>query len=481
MSNLSDLLPAGAGAKSATFTADGTLSSGQTVVLQSDGTVKAISSNEFSQTLGSEVVFESASSTKIAAAYDANAQKTVIAYRDGGNSDYGTAVVATVSGTTISFGTPVVYYSGEVNGVSIIYDESAQKVVIAFRISANNYGYACVGTVSGTSISFGSVYNYTTHTINAETALAYDSANSKFLVSYSDSSSSSYGKARVGTVSGTVISYGTAATFESAHTSELSSDYDANAGAVVISYKDLGNSAYGTSIVGTISGTSVSFGTAVVFESATTQYTSTRYDSSEKKIVVSYQDGGNTNRGTSIVGTVSGTSISFGTATVFETGGTLWIGSAYDSNAGKMVITFQDSGDSNKGKLVVATVSGTSISFGTAVEFNSGSTLFTSAAFDSDQNKIVIGYSDYGNSEYGTGIVFQNESSNYLDFVGITDEAIADTATGAVVVEGGVTEKVSGLTTGSTYYVQDDGTLSTTTSSVTAGKALSATKLLLNG
>ena len=43
MSNLSDLLPAGAGAKSAEFTADGTLSSGQTVALQSDGTVAPVS------------------------------------------------------------------------------------------------------------------------------------------------------------------------------------------------------------------------------------------------------------------------------------------------------------------------------------------------------------------------------------------------------------------------------------------------------
>jgi hypothetical protein len=39
MSNLSELLPAGAGAKSAEFVASGTLGSGVTVALQSDGTV----------------------------------------------------------------------------------------------------------------------------------------------------------------------------------------------------------------------------------------------------------------------------------------------------------------------------------------------------------------------------------------------------------------------------------------------------------
>ena len=72
-------------------------------------------------------------------------------------------------------------------------------------------------------------------------------------------------------------------------------------------------------------------------------------------------------------------------------------------------------------------------------------------------------------------------SANYTSFIGITDQAIANTATGAVIVQGGVSEKVTGLTTGSDYYVQDDGSLSTTVSSVPAGRALSSTSILLEG
>ena len=44
MSNLSDLLPAGASAKSIEAVASGTLASGQTVGLNTDGTVSAIGS-----------------------------------------------------------------------------------------------------------------------------------------------------------------------------------------------------------------------------------------------------------------------------------------------------------------------------------------------------------------------------------------------------------------------------------------------------
>ena len=63
---------------------------------------------------------------------------------------------ATVSGTSISFGTPVVFEAAETDGISIVYDTNAQKIVIAYRDAgdSNGYGKAIVGTVSGTSISF---------------------------------------------------------------------------------------------------------------------------------------------------------------------------------------------------------------------------------------------------------------------------------------------------------------------------------------
>ena len=57
---------------------------------------------------GSATVFESGSTDNIATAFDSANNKVVIAYQDVSNSNYGTAVVGTVSGTSISFGTPVI-------------------------------------------------------------------------------------------------------------------------------------------------------------------------------------------------------------------------------------------------------------------------------------------------------------------------------------------------------------------------------------
>ena len=67
--------------------------------------------------------------------------------------------------------------------------------------------------------------------------------------------------------------------------------------------------------------------------------------------------------------------------------------------------------------------------------------------------------------------------TNSADFIGITAEAISDTATGAVNVYGGINEAQTGLTIGSDYYVQVDGSLSTTASSVKVGQAISATTI----
>ena len=46
--------------------------------------------------------------------------------------------------------------------------------------------------------------------------------------------------------------------------------------------------------------------------------------------------------GTAIVGTVSGTSISFGSAVVFKSAGITFMGSIFDSTNNKVVMIFQD-------------------------------------------------------------------------------------------------------------------------------------------
>jgi hypothetical protein len=63
-------------------------------------------------TLGAEYVFNDAytSSLTVSALSDT---KFVVGYRDSGNGDFGTAIVGTVSGSSIGFGTESVLNEGD--------------------------------------------------------------------------------------------------------------------------------------------------------------------------------------------------------------------------------------------------------------------------------------------------------------------------------------------------------------------------------
>ena len=474
-------LPASGG--TITATASGALANGDKVILNTDGTVSVIAS--VAEGAGTAAVFESASSDYISATFDSNSNKVVIAYRDGGNSYYGTAIVGTVSGTSISFGTPVVFESANSTYISATFDSNSNKIVIAYSDGGNSYyGTAIVGTVSGTSISFGTPVVFESAD-SYYTSATFDSNSNKVVIAYKDGGNFNYGTAVVGTVSGTSISFGTPVVFESANSSHISATFDSNSNKVVIAYRDSGNSYYGTAVVGTVSGTSISFGTPVVFESANSSNISATFDSNSNKVVIAYSDGGNSYYGTAIVGTVSGTSISFGTPVVFESATSTYISATFDSNSNKVVIAYKDGGNFNYGTAVVGTVSGTSISFGTPVVFESATSTYISATFDSNSNKVVIACRDGGNSYYGTGIVYTTGSTTLTDtnFIGISDAAYSNTATATIQTEGATDDAQTGLTIGSEYYVQDDGTLGTTadTYTVKAGIALSATELLIKG
>jgi len=471
--------------------ASGAITNGKAVVVNADGTVSGGKLVDVAASSGSSTVFESAGSTYISTTFDSNANKVVISYRDAGNSGYGTAVVGTVSGTSVSFGTPVVFESASSFYTSATFDSSNNKVVISYRDNGNSsHGTAIVGTVSGTSISFGSATVFNSASTEY-TSATFDSNSNKVVIAYSDQGNSSYGTAIVGTVSGTGISFGSETVFESASSKFInagSATFDSSNNKVVITYSDFDNSRYGTAIVGTVSGTSISFGSAVVFESASVEYSSATFDSSNNKVVISYDDQGNSSYGTAIVGTVSGTGISFGSAVVFESASSIYTSATFDSSNNKVIIAYQDGGNSFYGTVIEGTVSGTSISFGSAIVFESDSSFDISTTFDSNANKIVIAYKDGGNSNYGSGVVFSPSSSSTNitseNYIGIASGGTyADTAEATIDVVGTVNKDQTSLTAGQTYYVQTDGTLGTSADSpsVVAGTAISATELIVKG
>ena len=117
--------------------------------------------------------------------------------------------------------------------------------------------------------------------------------------------------------------------------------------------------------------------------------------------------------------------------------------------------------------------------------YNSAESWYNRAIYDSFNNKVVISYKNDGNSNYGTSSVYtvSGTSTNLTseNYIGIAAEAISNGATGKINIVGGVNTGQTGLTTAQTYFVQTNGTLATSASSISvvAGTAISSTKVLV--
>ena len=485
MSNLSEFFPAGAG-KQVSFVASGSISNGATVILNANGTVSAVSGQNFSS--GSEVVFDSDDSpTDIACCYDSTENKVIIVYRDGNDSF---AVVGTVSGSSISFGTPVTWHSESyyADELSVAYDSNADRIVIAYRLdSGAGYGYTIVGEVSGTTISFGTQVVFRS-VATRDPIIVFDSDQNKVVIYYQYAGIN----AMVGTVSGSSISFGSEVDLTNGEDGEgVSAVFDTNAGKHVVTYRQSGGSESGSgnTKVGTVSGTSISFGSMTSFS----LYPSTNvgrpicFDSTNNKVVIFFRDGNNSNILSAVVGTVSGTSISFGTvvATTLVLNDSAGLGgpstAIFDSSGGVVACVFEES---NETFLLVGKVSGTSINLDPIITLNDGNRgRFPKIVYDTNAQKSVVSYQDQPSSSDGTSVVLTLPATNVTssNFLGVSEGAISDGSSGSITVKGGVSSNVSSLTANSVYYVAKDGTFTTTsTNNVLAGRAISSTSIDLD-
>jgi len=320
----------------------------------------------------------------------------VVAYADQGNNNYGTAIIGTVSGTSVSFGSEYVFNVSNTVFISVSMLDSTHFVV-AYRDDGNNYyGTAIIGTVSGNSISFGSEYVFNTQSTYYTSVAMLDSTH--FVVTYTDVENSNRGTAIIGTVSGTSVSFGSEYVFNAGQTSYISvATIDSTH--FIVAYEDAGNSQYGTAIIGTVSGNSISFGSEYVFNAEVTGYISVAMLDSTH-FVVAYRDNGNFHRGTAIIGTVSGNSISFSSEYVFNAGTTNYTSAAMLDST-HFVIVYDDYGNNDYGTAIIGTVSGSSVSFGNESVFNLAHTEYISVA-TINSNHFVVAYQDIGNNYYGT-------------------------------------------------------------------------------
>ena len=498
MSNLSELLPSGGGQNAVDFVASGTLPNGKPVILKANGQVEAVAQTGDAQSIpaGSAATYNSSGTDPLVSSRGCCfipqvANKFVIIYKDA-TAGHGTAVVGTVSGISISFGTPVVFNAGLTNFMSIDFTASVSgRCVIAYSNNANSAkGTVVIGTVSGTGISFSSpiIFNDAVTRVFG-VAFGSGSIDDRLVISYMDQGNSNYGTAICGDVNagGTAIAFGSEVVFNSGTSNFADVAFDPSNTKFVICYKNQSNSHYATAIVGSASSTSLSFGSNVVFLSSYTTDVSVRYNPNvgNQFVVLCSDQYASPTKGVAYVGTVSNTTPSFGPQVVFNPLATTLQSIAFDPNtAGRLLVSYSDDGNSSKSTVNIGTISGSTLSFGNKIIAINLTSSPQTVAFDSNTSgKFVFPFIDYTNSSYGKSLVCQLDTSvtnlTATNLLGISAGAISSGATGTINLFGGINESQSSLTIGSDYYVQTNGTITTASASPAQriGTAISATQI----
>ena len=496
MTNLSDLFPAGAG-KQVSFTASGNVtSSGKPVVLNSDGTVTEVSGT--ASNVGSPQQYSPTTvyggGAPQSSCYDTANDRVIIAFKDANNSNALTVIAGSLSGTTFTFGTAVAVATiANGNTFDVVFDTLRNCFVVVCQENSNLRCY------TGTVAAVGSVItvNYSSALVVSSAAYdhvraVFDSTNNKTLLWGRDSSSKGQCfaisvDAAYAPSTSSAYNYSGGANVDNAYIA-TSAVHDPDQGRVVMVYR--GPSSVGYLNLIDCSGSNPTGITPLVNSSwSSSGYGggSITYDTANNKCVVFVYDANNSNYlSYQVVTVTSGSTVTFGTKLTQSDAKTQYPddqNSLYDSNSEQSVVTWNSNTTANYAQGV--TISGTTpVPSSSILEIVSASLIgkLPTLSLDSDTNQFIYAYYNYASTDEGYAKAFNLSSTNVTasNFLGISDAAISSAASGNITIKGGIAATgLSSLTPASDYYVQDDGTITTVSSDVKAGKALSATAINL--
>lgn len=353
-------------------------------------------------TFGSEYVFNSAT-TNYNRIAKLDSTHFVTIYQDAGNSSYGTARIGSVSGKEVTYGAESVFYSASCLYMDVAALDSTHFVVV-YANSSDSKLYSRIGVVSGTTISWGSVSAAMSYADCGYYLRVAASSSTQFSVQFQDTNNAYYSTIKKATVSGSTITLvGGSIVLSNSGTGTTLAQIAVSADNYINFYNTSGNYGYAKYNAGT----EQAFFTGSVLSASAVLLDSTHF-------AVAYRKPTSTYLGYVRIGTLSGTSISFGSEYTFNNANTDYLSITALDNT-HIVISFQDSGNSNYGTIIEGTISnGNQISFSSEIIFNSASTKHTGiCALDS--SKIVVVYYDGGNSNYGTAIIATGSATHELD------------------------------------------------------------------
>jgi hypothetical protein len=468
-----------------TAIASGTIATGQTVILQSDGTVKiATQTPSTTQTSGTANLFASYPQNALQACYDSVNKKIVVVLAD--NTANLNGYVGTISGTTISFGSVSVATSANyIQAVVLAFNPIAGKFIVFNQQPTNGYLSAIVGQVVGTSITWGAS---TAYNGGIPSQACFDAASGNILCTfYQIFDTKPYCLAVSLGVSSITFGTPVALNANASSTYYQACCYDSNNATSVVFYTvSNGGGGYNLfSRTATVSGTTVTLGTETNIDTNGGKYMSAIYDPINQKSLITYLLIGYNYLSCRVI-TATGSSISSGSRVdiVANSYVNTWAWSTVDPSTGYINIIWSQYTSTIGVFTVVGYISGTTFTFGSSVRQNTIANINgISTVYDENTKKVANFY--YNTTAYSSALITNFYSTNLTstNFLGFSAATYSNGQTATINVISSTDNNQTSLTPGNGYYVQNDGTLSTTAASpsVYAGLALTSTKILVKG
>ena len=427
------------------------------------------SSGAVTGTAGSNTTI-STNSDEMHACWDETNDRVIVAYRDSNDGKGKILTGEFTSASTMSWSNPFTFENSSCGMCNVCHDTTSGKTLICYRLQTGSYIKAktMTLTISGgsTSASFGSRVDIDNSGLDSNVAYwprAVRVAGNKFVIGYNDyQSSGTYAYVIVASLSGTSVSCAGKIAVSGSSYKTASIDYggvmdlmyDTHNEKLIVTYvrEDDNMAAWGR--VGSVSGTSISW------DAAEKRVTISQGTSNQNVVYVRtvYEPYGKTGYMFYIKNTNSGNAYD-----VFW-GGRL----AYDSSdANKLDVTNHDhpaNAPSNLDQMMGPTALG-----------NRGVIL------------VPVNSDEHTNRNYTWSLisltsttVTSNLATANQNFLGFAEDAISDSATGTIKLCGNVVGNQSGLTPGTRYAVNNNGTVSSGGSASSAGGlAVASDKLLI--
>lgn len=298
---------------------------------------------------------------------------------------------ATVSSAALASGNAALTQLASL-GAGVFLDVTAAAPVasgtpVGFDSSGKVQPISAVSSTDAVSIfpSDGSVFN---PPFSSYVACTYDPVNNKYFFAYY-AAVTGYLTGVVATKTSTGFTYGTPSTIVANVCTFIQSVYDSNASRIAVFYSDTGNSNYASGVVVSVSGTSFTTGSNSIISSEwLNPGASVCYHTAQSKIVLVYGTLSPSQTMKYAIITVSGTSFSGITITNLSPGGRGYPAVVYNSSNNIIVLALILVNQTTN-NIQAGTLSGTTITFGSAVSFGTGSSLLYPSLINAGSNAVV--------------------------------------------------------------------------------------------